>query len=89
MPHKNEFGRHIFSAGEISTFTLCPEAWRLNHIEKVPSKESPKTREGDQVHEDWSTDVKEAVFFARSKIIIYILIGLLIVFYLIRQSVRL
>ena len=88
MPRKNQFGKYILSAGEISTYTVCPEAWRLAHIEQKDSNTDTKVSEGSKVHDQWSSDVQTAVSLARHKILIVILIGLLVVFYLLRYSIR-
>ena len=48
MPRQNEYGKFILSAGEISTYEVCPEAWRLSHVQKAgQNQETPKkSKEG-------------------------------------------
>ena len=38
MPRKNEYGKYIFAAGEVSSFVICPEAWRLNYMEQIQAR---------------------------------------------------
>ena len=89
MPRQNEYGKFILSAGEISTYEVCPEAWRLSHVQKVgQNKETPKkSKEGTIHHNQWTEDVEKAVNLERHKIFVFILIGLLVVFYLLRYSI--
>ncbi|MCB0334672.1 MAG: hypothetical protein KDD62_00160 [Bdellovibrionales bacterium] len=65
MPRKNEYGKYIFAAGEVSSFVICPEAWRLNYMEQVDKIIVPQVKEGDVLHKQWSDDIKDAAYFTR------------------------
>lgn len=80
MARKTDHGRHIISAGEISTFVVCPEAWRLARVKKVDTLQSPGGKRGQSLHEAWNVDVSEAFFLTRSIkfIMLLILLSLLV-----------
>ena len=83
MPRKTEYGKFIFSAGEISTYVLCPEAWRLTYLEKVDVIRTERARKAEGLHKEWRADYSDAVNLARGvKYILYLLILSLLVFLL-------
>ncbi len=89
MPRKNQFGKNIFTASEVATYALCPEAWRLTYIEKVSTDAlKDKAKAGEKDHDIWTKNFDDAVYLTRAKYLIWILIGLLIVFYMIEVSIR-
>jgi hypothetical protein len=78
MARQNQHGRYIISAGEIASFVVCPEAWRLKMIEKRTAINMASVKAGDHLHKQWAADLGEAVYFTRSTKIILMLIGLLL-----------
>jgi type IV secretory pathway component VirB8 len=53
-------GKFIISAGEVGSYTVCPESWRLQYVEKVNSDKSELSIEGDKLHEDWAARYEKA-----------------------------
>ena len=78
MARRNEFGRYILSAGEIASYTVCPEAWRLKTIERVDPQLSENMAVGEQAHREWSSDLDEAMYFTRSVRLILVLLAVVI-----------
>lgn len=78
MAHRNSYGRFILSAGEIASYTVCPEAWRLKEIQQVNSLYVDSIKKGKDLHHEWAADVHEAMFFTRSVRLILLLITLVI-----------
>lgn len=70
---------YILTAGEISTYSLCPEAWRLQYLKKVETLNNAKEQKGRELHKKWANDIKAANFFSfGTRMIFYLLV--LIVF---------
>ena len=65
MARKNEYGKYVISAGEIATYCLCPEAWRLGVVKKVEHLEDAKVKEGHELHDRWNEDLDEAMVLSR------------------------
>ena len=62
MARKNRDGRFILSAGEIGSYTVCPEAWRLKTIEKAKSVHADSVVTGHALHEEWAHKFEEATY---------------------------
>jgi hypothetical protein len=77
MPSINKDGKFIISAGEVASYTLCPEAWRLMYVaNKATEKNVSKNTNiaGIEKHKEWSQDVSEARHLIRGiRILIYLL----------------
>ncbi len=78
MPHPDKNPDFILSAGEIGAYTVCPEAWRLRRLHP-PRQKSAAAKEGLQRHEEWSRNLEEALYLAKSSRIISMLLLLAIV----------
>jgi len=52
----------ILSAGEVATYVVCPEAWRLEreHGNREIRHPTSRTLEGRQLHANWAEMVDEA-----------------------------
>jgi hypothetical protein len=52
----------ILSAGEVATYVVCPEAWRLEREQGSSGMREPtkRTLEGKQLHANWAETVDEA-----------------------------
>lgn len=76
MPKKcTKTGKNILTAGEISTYSLCPESWRLQYIKHVQNLETKKIRKGQELHKKWSQELKEANFFTfGTRVVFYLII---------------
>jgi len=67
----------ILSAGEVATYVVCPEAWRLERIQgSTGSRHATKrTMEGRQLHASWAEMVDEARHLLYGvRIILYLLV---------------
>jgi cell division protein FtsX len=84
----NEFGKYILSAGEIATYTVCPESWRLSKEEETTIIHTKGIDEGIRLHKEWKKTLDEANKFSRSIILLIILFILTVLFFAIRFSVR-
>ena len=82
MARKNEYGRNILSAGEIAAYTVCPESWRLQYVEKAHRKLSERVQTGDRLHKEWAASVEEAMLITRGTRLVLLLLCAAIVFYL-------
>jgi len=85
MAKQNEFGKYILSAGEIATYVVCPQAWKLTQEQPQDIKlDSENIKQGAKMHRVWTNDVKDAVCFTRSITLLIILIVLTVLFFIIR-----
>ena len=89
MARKNSYGKYILSAGEISSYTVCPQAWRLNLESDVKPVHSETVDEGNRLHEEWTRSFQDAMYFTRSIKLILLLTVLTILFFLLRFIVDL
>lgn len=84
MVHKNSYGKTILSAGEIGSYTTCPEAWRLETLSRTKPIHTENVLQGEELHKEWSSGVDEAMYFTRSIKLILVLTALAIMFALLR-----
>jgi hypothetical protein len=84
MARKNEYGKVILSAGEIGSYTTCPEAWRLETLAKVKPIHTVHIQQGEDLHREWTSNIDEAMYFTRSVKLIVILMVLLVAFFALR-----
>ena len=81
MARKNAYGKYILSAGEVASYVVCPEAWRLNCRSDVDPILSPSVREGTRLHEEWTQSLKEAMYFtSRVRVLLMLIIITVTVF---------
>ena len=64
MARKNEYGKFIISAGEVGSYTVCPEAWRLQSVVQAKSAHEKKMREGTRLHKEWGKRHEDAMRLA-------------------------
>jgi hypothetical protein len=80
MPRKTKYGKVMFSAGEVSTYALCPEAWRLSQVERVTLLKSDHAKKAEVLHKEWQAAYQDSIFLTRSvRSILYLIIMLLLV----------
>ena len=85
MAKKNEYGKYILSAGEIATYTICPESWRLTQEDSVvETVDIDNIKVGHKLHKEWSEALGDAVYFTHSITLFTILIALTLLFLLLR-----
>lgn len=65
MARRGAGGKFILSAGEIGAYTVCPEAWRLQKVERVKPTYADTVREGEEAHAEWAKNVDKGVLLAR------------------------
>lgn len=74
MPRKNEYGKYILSAGEIGSYTVCPESWRLSAVEKVKTSHTENDRRGRDLHRTWAESIDEASYLRhRAQFLLFLL----------------
>jgi len=83
MARKNDYGKYILSAGEIASYTVCPEAWRLKTVEKANSIYIDNIKKGRELHEEWSADFDAAIYFTKGTKLILLLISMAILIFLV------
>jgi hypothetical protein len=67
--------RTIISAGEVATYVVCPESWRLERLHGTSgSDRSENSRMGKRLQTSWAENLDEAR---------YLLIGVRIILYLV------
>lgn len=57
--------KRILSAGEISAYVVCPEAWRLQALERVKNSKNASMREGKLLHKLWAKQYEEVIYFGQ------------------------
>lgn len=76
MPRKNTYGKFIFSAGEIATYSVCPESWRLMVMEGKKQKKNQHMKSGSALHDSWASEYFESVVLIKGIRITLLLIVL-------------
>lgn len=69
---------YILTAGEISTYSLCPEAWRLQYLKKVETLNNAKVEKARDLHKKWANDIRTANFFSFGTRMIFYLFVLIV-----------
>lgn len=82
MPRKSDFGKYIYSAGEIGEYVVCPEAWRLKMLRGVKSTQREDSKRGTELHQQWAEEYDESLFLSRGVKIAATLIIVAIVFFM-------
>lgn len=84
MAKKSESGKFIISAGEIGSYTVCPEAWRLKVLEGVERSASSSVIKGSELHREWAKNYDEAAYLSRGLRIVLLMLVAAIVIYFVR-----
>lgn len=75
MARKNEYGKYIIAAGEVASYVVCPEAWRLAQIKSKRLVPSHAMRQGNDLHKDWDQQLQKVRSYSlRIKIGIWLLV---------------
>ena len=83
MARKSPYGKFILSAGEVGSFTVCPEAWRLKAVEKKKRITDTDELVGIKLHDDWARGHEEVIFLTRGvRIVIFLILLSLLWFHL-------
>ena len=79
MPRRGSNGRYIFSAGEISQYTVCPESWRLQQLRSSKARAaSERSSLGRELHSDWASKLDESAFLFKGIRVIFALVAIAI-----------
>ena len=87
MARKTPEGEFILSAGEIGSYTVCPEQWKLKAVDRVRGKRARSIEEGQKLHEQWAKTYDESVDLARGARYIILFLLVASVFYLLMRGV--
>lgn len=74
MARRNSDGKFILSAGEVGSFTVCPEAWRLQTILRKRKANSKSSEDGIELHATWARGHEEVIFLTQGFRIVMALI---------------
>jgi hypothetical protein len=85
----NGSNKIILSAGEISSYIVCPEAWRLGRLHGdagAARGSTDRTKRGREMHASWADRVDEARYLLLGiRVLLYLLIlAILILVYIMR-----
>ena len=66
----------LISAGEVGTYVVCPESWRLQHIENEKGDliNLENSLKGKKLHEEWSKKFDESFYLLKGAKIALIMI---------------
>ncbi len=81
-------GKYILSAGEIASYTVCPEAWRLSREQAVTPLHVKSVEEGSRLHKEWTRSMQDAAYFSRGVRLILMMAFLSVAFFLIHFVVK-
>ncbi|MBX7139028.1 MAG: hypothetical protein K1X83_13725 [Oligoflexia bacterium] len=85
MARLTNYGKYILSAGEIGSYTVCPEAWRLKTIEQVQRAPQQSVEDGQRLHTEWAAHLDESIDLARILKWIVLIVSLAIAVYLVSR----
>lgn len=84
MAKKSATGKFIISAGEIGSYTVCPEAWRLKVLEGVERFAASSVVKGDKLHREWAKNYDEAAYLSRGLKVLLLMVVFAIVIYFVK-----
>lgn len=85
MAKLNADGKYILSAGEIGSFTVCPEAWRLKTIARVQRLHHDSVETGHRLHTEWAKSFDDAFYLSKGVKFVVFLIALAITLYILTK----
>ena len=74
MVYFSKDGKAIITAGEVGSFTVCPEAWRLTAVKRRRPLVESSVTQGQAKHEEWVEGCDESLYLARSARLIVLLL---------------
>lgn len=79
MARQDDQGNFTFAASEVAMFAVCPEMWRQIHLLKLKNPRSDREEQGENLHQEWSSQFYEAIFLTEGTrfIIMIVLLALL------------
>lgn len=80
--------KFIISSEQVSDYVVCPESWRLKHLEgKKKNKVTPREKEGIEKRKEWlEHHEKLAIVKKYAKIVYLLLICLVIIVFMLEQD---
>jgi hypothetical protein len=88
MARRSSSGKFIISAGEVGAYTVCPESWRLQTIEKVKTPSTASMEEGKRLHEKWASTYDEASYLRKQAILVILLLLITVGFVVLSVGLR-
>jgi CRISPR/Cas system-associated exonuclease Cas4 (RecB family) len=87
----NPQGGHIIAAGEVSAYSVCPQAWYLLWCKKVVNKSADTKGEssilGERLHSDWSRIFEESLLLINwIRYLVVLVCAMLVIFMVITSS---
>ena len=80
MARKNRDGKYILAAGEIGSFTVCAEAWRLKALESAKRTKGKNAKVGAELHRTWASNNDEVLFLTKGvKLVIFLILLTLLI----------
>lgn len=80
MARKNRDGKYILSAGEIGSFTVCAEAWRLKALASANRSKTANSEVGEELHKSWAENNDEVLFLTKGvKLVIFLILLTLVI----------
>ena len=50
---QNPQAKRVITAGDVATYVVCPEAWRLKYVGKQKSQRPPEQISGKELRKEW------------------------------------
>lgn len=85
MAKQNSDGKYIISAGEVGSYAVCPEAWRLKTIVGVERSRRDSVEVGHRLHSEWARNFDEALYLGKSVKLVVFLIALAIALHILTK----
>lgn len=84
MAKKSSSGKFIISAGEVGSYTVCPEAWRLKALEGVERFTASSVAKGNELHRQWAKNYDEAAYLSRGLRLVLVMLLLATLIYFVK-----
>lgn len=88
MPKFNRDGKAIFSAGEVGSYVVCPESWRLANLQGSPIIVHPHAEQGERLHQEWAASSYEGIRLSGGIRLVLLLLALGLTLYIFSQGWR-
>ncbi len=86
MARKSSTGKFIISAGEIGSYIVCPEAWRLKSVVRTKREAPVSIKTGSALHHEWARNYDEILYLSKHFKLMVLLVALCVLFYALSRS---
>ena len=88
MARTDSEGNVIISAGEVATYVVCPEAWRLEVSQGRAGRNSSRSNRGRKLHALWAYNIDEAHhLLVGVRVLLYLLVtAILVLFFVLNKG---